>query len=232
MTNPPSEFERAEQAGPQEPAADHASGPLRVDGTPGLVERAEEHLFHFREIATDEEKLIDLEQQEVDGVVAALKERTPPELPGVDLSAVKQIDPEFDDESFRAVARETFYKVREARTLQNPQESAELLSPQMPFLSVNDVVISGAEVVGDQEEIRAHFSISAGEEDADDRTGQVLAGGSTEHSWEELWRFTRNPQADTSASDERHEITNVRTDQWLVAHRGWVVTAITRLPAS
>ena len=250
MTNPPSELGRAETAGPPEPAADDSPGHPRTAGLPGPVERAEEHLFHFREIATDEEKLIDLEQQEVDGMVAALKERTSPELPGVDLSAVKQVDPEFDAEAFRAVARETFYKVREARTLQNPQESAELLTPQMqreiqneisgdavshrhhllPFLWVNDVVISGAEVAGGQEEIRVRFSISAGEEDADDRTGQALAGGSTEHSWEELWRFARNPKADTSASDERHEIADASTDQWLVAHRGWIVTEITRLP--
>jgi hypothetical protein len=76
-------------------------------------------------------KLIDLEQQEVEGTVAGLKDRTPAELPGVDASTIKQIDPEFDAEAFRAIARETFYKVREARKLQNPQESAELLSPQM-----------------------------------------------------------------------------------------------------
>ena len=252
MTNPPGELGRAEKDGPPERAPDDSSRHPRTARFPGPVERAEEHPFHFREIATDEEKLIDLEQQEVDGMVAALKERTSPELPGVDLSAVKQADPEFDAEAFRAIARETFYKVREARTLQNPPESAELLSPQMqreiqheisgdaashrhhllPFLWVNDVVISGAEVAGGQEEIRVRFSISAGEEDADDRTGQVPAGGSTEHSWEELWRFARNPKADTSASDERHEITNERTGQWLVAHRGWVVTEITRVPAS
>jgi inner membrane protein import complex subunit Tim44-like protein len=218
----------------------------------GPVERAEEHLFHFRKIASDEEKLIDLEQQEVDGTVAGLKDRTPAELHGVDTSTIKQIDPEFDAEAFRAIARETFYKVRDARKLQNPQESAELLSPQMqreiqdaisgdvaahqhhllPFLWINDATIAGAEVVDGQGEIDVRFSISAAEEDLDDRTGQVLAGGGTEHSWEELWRFTRGPKADTSVSDERHEITNVAGDQWMVAHRGWIVTDIARLPAS
>jgi len=100
-------------------------------GDLGPVERAEEEVFHVREIASDEEQLIDLEQQEVDGTVAGLKDRTPAELPGVDTSTIKQIDPEFDDEAFRAIARETFYKVRETRKLQNPQESAELLNPQM-----------------------------------------------------------------------------------------------------
>jgi predicted lipid-binding transport protein (Tim44 family) len=218
----------------------------------GPVERAEEHLFHLSEIASDQEELIDLEQQEVDGTVAGLKDRTPAELPGVDTSTIKRIDPEFDAEAFRAIARETFYKVREARKLQNPRESAELFSPQMqreiqgaisedaaahrhhllPFLWINDAMITGAEVVDGQEEIDVLFSISAAEEDRDDRTGQVLAGDDTEHSWEELWRFTRDPKADTSVSDERHEITNVAADQWMVAHRGWIVAGIARLPAS
>jgi hypothetical protein len=252
MGNPPGELGRAEKTAPPDSAPEGSAGQLQADRPLGPAGRAEEHLFHFREIAADQEKLIDLEQQEVDGIVAGLKDRTPAELPGVDTSAIKQVDHEFDDEAFRAIARETFYKVREARKLQNPQESAELLSPQMqreiqnaisgdvashrhhllPFLWVNDAVIAGAEVVNGQEEIDVRFSISAGEEDVDDRTGQVLAGGSAEHSWEELWRFTRAPQADTSASDERHEITNVHTDQWMVAHRGWVVTDIARLSAN
>jgi hypothetical protein len=31
---------------------------------------------------------------------------------------------------------------------------------------------------------------------------------------------------------ERHEITSTEPDRWMVAHRGWTVTDITRLPAS
>ena len=50
----------------------------------------------------------------------------------------------------------------------------------------------------------------------DDDTGQVLAGDTSEHSWEERWRFMRDPQADTLASDERHEITFDRAGQWMV----------------
>jgi Tim44-like domain len=213
------------------------------------VERVEEHLLHRHEIAEVKDKLIDLGEQEVDGIVKALKDRTPARLPGVDTSAIKQVDPEFDDETFRAIARETFFKVREARTLQNPEESAELLSPQMqgemqtaisgelashrhhllPLLSLSDAVIASAEVVAGHEEIGVRFSIVAAEEDVDDRTHQVLAGDSSEHSWDELWRFVRDPQAHASANDERHETTLVAADQWMVAHRGWVVTEIERL---
>jgi predicted lipid-binding transport protein (Tim44 family) len=229
------------------------SGELnRGDRFLGLVESGEEHLFHFREVAAEQEKAIDLEQQEVDGTVAGLNDRTPTGLPGVDTSALQRVDPEFDEEAFRGIARETFYKVQQARALQNPQESAELVSPQMqreiqnaisgdvaahrhhllPFLWVSDAVIAGAEVADGREQVDVRFSISAAEEDLDDRTGQVLAGDSDEHSWAELWRFTRVPGSETSASDERHEVTSVRADQWMVAHRGWTVTKIARLPGS
>jgi predicted lipid-binding transport protein (Tim44 family) len=251
MADPPGGSGQADQSDPQF-AAEPAAGYLQAGSSAGRFGRGEEHLFHVQQVATDEERLLDLGQQEVDGVVAALNDRTQAELAGVDTSALKQVDPGFDDEAFRAIARETFSKVREARRLQNPQEAAELLSPQMqselqdaisgdvashrhhllPFLSVKDAVIAGARLAGGQEEIDVQFSISAAEDDLDDRTGQVLAGDDTERSWEERWRFTRDPQADTSASDERHEITFVRTDQWMVAHRGWLVTEITRLPTS
>ncbi len=219
---------------------------------PGEFGRAGEHVFHSRQIAADEEKLIDLGEREVDGVVSALGDRTPARLPGVDISAIQRADPEFGEEAFRAIARETFYKVREARGLQNPQQAAELLSPQMqrdvqdviagdvashrhhllPFLTLTDAVIATAEVTGGEEQIDVLFSVCAAEEDVDDRTGQVLAGDGTERSWTERWRFTRNPAVDTSASDLRHEITLDPAAQWLVAHRGWTVTDITRLPAS
>ena len=252
MGNPPGEFGRAEQIDPPDLGPDGSAGRMRADGLLGPFEGAEEHLFHVREIVADQERLIDLDQQEVDGILAGLKDRTPATLPGVDTSALKQVDPEFDNEAFRAIARETFYKVREARSQENQQESTELLSPQMrselqneisgdvashrhrllPFLTVNDAVIAGAQVVDGHEEIDVRFSISAAEKDVDDRTGQVLAGDNSEHSWEEVWRFTRDPSADTSARDEWHEITNVRADQWMVAHRGWVVTEIARLPAN
>jgi hypothetical protein len=218
----------------------------------GRIKDVEEHLFHSGEIAADEERLIDLEQQEVDGTVAGLMDRTPVALPGVDTSVIRQADPEFDAEAFRAIARETFYKVREARKLQNPKESAELLSQAMqremqdaiagdaaahrhhllPFLWIKDAVIAGALVVDGQEQIDVRFSLSAVEEDLDDRTGQVVGGDGAEHSWAEVWRFRRTPGTDTSASDEQHEIAFAEPDQWMVAHCGWTVTEMTRLPAS
>jgi len=252
MANPPAEPGSAGMTGRPEFAADRPSGDLPPDRFLAPAGGTEERLFHVRQIADDEDELLELGEQEVDSIVAALNKRTTAELPGVDTSAIRQVDPEFDDEAFRAVARETFYKVREARKLQDPQESAELLSPQMqselreaisgdvaahrhhllPGLWLNDAVIAGAQVIDGREQIDVRFSISAGEEDVDDRTGQVVDGDSTEHPWEERWRFTRDPGSDTAASDERHQITLDRAGNWMVAHRGWVVTQIERLPAS
>ena len=251
MTNSPGEPWRA-AADPAETAADGPAGRLLGDRLVDAVEHAEEHVLRLHEIAAVQDELIDLGEQEVDGILTALKDRTPTRLPGVDTSVIRHVDPEFDDEVFRAIARETFYKVRESRGLLDSQEPAELLSPQMqsemrnaisgdvashrhhllPFLSLSDAVIASAEVVGGQEQIGVLFSIVAGEEDVDDRTGQVIAGDSTEHSWNELWCFARDPEADTAATDERHQITLVPADQWMVAHRGWVVTDIARLPAA
>lgn len=219
---------------------------------PSELERAEEHLFHTREAFTDQERLIDLEQQEVDGTVAGLNDRTPAALPGVDTGVLRAVDPQFDDEAFRAIARETFYKVREARSAQNPQESAELVTAQiqrdiqtavtgdvashqhhlLPFLWLKDAVITRAEVVDGREQIDVRFSISAAEEDVDDVTGATVAGDGEEHGWEEVWRFTRQIGVDTSDSDERHQVTGVRADQWMFAHRGWLVTDIARLTGS
>jgi predicted lipid-binding transport protein (Tim44 family) len=175
--------------------------------------RSEEHLFHAKQIVADDERLLDLGQQEVDGVVAALHDRTAAERPGVDTAAIRQIDQDFDDEAFRAIARETFYKVREARKLQNLPESADLLSAHMqrelqdaisgdvaahrhhllPLLTLQDAVIADAQVTGGQEQIDVVFTISAIEEDVDDRTGQALDADSSPHAWQEQWRFTRDP---------------------------------------
>lgn len=252
MADPPGGIGQAGNSDPLQSADDSPPSYPQTGRFAARAERAEEPLFHVRQIAADEERLIDLRQQEADGIVAALNDRTPALLAGVDTAALRQVDPEFDDEAFRAIARETFYKVREARRLQNPQESAELLSPQMqselqnaisgdvashrhhllPFLTLNDAVIASAQVVGGKEQIDVQFSISAAEEDVDDRTGQILEGDDTERPWEERWRFTRDPQVDTSVIDERHEISLIDADEWLVAHRGWQVTLITRLPAT
>jgi len=250
MTDLPGET--AEQSDALWPAPDRLGGQLRDEGFLGFAERGEEHLFHTREAVTDQERLIDLEQQEVQGTIAGLNDRTPATLPGVETDAIKKLDPEFDDEAFRAIARETFYKVREARSAQNSRESAELVGPQvqrdiqeavasdvashrhhlLAFLWLKDAAIARADVIDDREEIDVRFSISAAEQDVDDFTGEAVAGDGDEHAWEELWRFTRHNGADTSASDERHQVTSIRADQWMFAHRGWIVTDIARLPVS
>src|SRR5260370_26801694 len=106
----------------------------KLSSRPGLekeIPSIEEPLFHAHQIAADREKLIDLEQKEVDGIEAGLQERTPATLPRVDLGAITKIDPQFDVEQFRDIARETFYKVKDARRREDSKESAPLLSDKM-----------------------------------------------------------------------------------------------------
>ena len=226
MANPPDELGRAGNTDIPESVADHSADDHPAGRFPGPIGRAEEHLFHFRRIAADQEEILDLGQQEVDGIVTAFNERTLPELAGVDTSGIEQVDPGFDDEAFRAIARETFYKVRQARKLQNPQESAELLSPQMqrelqnaisgdvashrhhllPLLYSSDAVIAGAEVVGGQEQIDVLSRSPPRRKTWTTTPARYWPATTREHSWEERWRFMRDPHADTLASDERHEI--------------------------
>jgi predicted lipid-binding transport protein (Tim44 family) len=228
---------------------DHAAERLEREPGAGGLAKEEEHLFHFQQIVKDEEKLDDLRQKEVDEIVTALHEKTPAEEAGVDIGVIKQLDPQFDEEQFRSIARETFYKVREARTFEDPNDSEALLSPQMqaemtaliegdvaahrhhlmPMLTVVDAVIAGAAANNGLEEIDVDFSISSAEDEVDNATGAITSGDTTVRSWKERWHFQRDPKVDSSAVDRAHNI-NVTIEQWLVEHRGWIVTRIDRLP--
>lgn len=202
----------------------------------GRIEGAENRIFHFAQVADDEAKLEDLSIAEVDQVDAALAHRTPGVAEGVDLTTLRAIDPQFDVEGFRAIARETFYKVRQARTDRNPNESAALLSAAMqttvaseiagdvaahrthvaPGLTCTDAVITAAGVSAGREEIDCRFSVTWGVDSATTRT------------WNERWHFQRDPSVDSAATDEQHEL-EPSHDGWIVAHRGWIVNAIERL---
>ncbi len=77
MAEPPGGIGQAGNSDPLQPAGDSPESYPQTGRFAARVERAEEPLFHVGQIAADEERLIDLRQQEVDGIVAALKDRTP-----------------------------------------------------------------------------------------------------------------------------------------------------------
>jgi predicted lipid-binding transport protein (Tim44 family) len=212
-----------------------------------LDEDFAEHLFHVQEVEDAQEKLEDLQEEMVDEIVTALNERTPATLPGVDLAAIKQADPQFDVENFRTIARDTFYIVKDARRRQDLDDLAPLLSDKMqgemaavingdvaahrhhimPFLTVTEAQIASAAMTDGKERIDVILSLSSAESDIDDETKQVI-GDNVEHNWQERWCFQRDPSVDTSATDMEHLLAD-GADEWFVAHRGWIVIDIQRI---
>ncbi|MGD0833983.1 MAG: TIM44-like domain-containing protein [Candidatus Dormibacteria bacterium] len=172
------------------------------------------------------------------------------EAMGVDLAAIRAVDPQFDDFAFRSIARETFNKVREARSTEHLDEADALLSPAMedevksevggdvaahrhhllPGLEVEDAVIVEAAVTDGREVLDVRLEVAGEELDRDDATLAVVSGDQVVRRWSELWRFERDPSMDSSQTDLQHTL-RFGDDGWLVAHRGWVVTGIERLPA-
>jgi len=177
-------------------------------------------------------------------------EQPPAEAAGVDLAPIRAVDPQFDDFAFRSIARETFNKVREARSTERTEEAEALLSPTMeaevrqevggdvaahrhhllPGLEVDDATIVAAAVAGGREVLDVRLDVAGEEMERDDASGAVVAGDATVRRWSERWRFERDPSMDSSQTDLQHTL-RFGDDGWLVAHRGWVVTGIERLPA-
>ena len=101
------------------------------------VLREAEHLVPFRgrmvskleeaAAALGEEDRLD--QQMLLDVGNEFHEQPPAEAAGVDLASIRAVDPQFDDFGFRTIARETFNKVREARSTERADEADALLSP-------------------------------------------------------------------------------------------------------
>ncbi|MGD1054182.1 MAG: TIM44-like domain-containing protein [Candidatus Dormibacteria bacterium] len=223
------------------------------------VARGLEHLEPFRgrmvskleeaagvlgeEDPVDQKMLVDLDRE--------YHEQPPVEAAGVDLGAIRAVDPQFDDFAFRSIARETFNKVREARSTERTDEADALMSPAMeaeigqevsgdvaahrhhllPGLEVDQATIVAAAVAGGREVVDVRLDVAGEELERDDATGAVVAGDATVRRWSERWRFERDPSMDSSQTDRDHTL-KFGDEGWLVAHRGWVVTQIERLPAA
>jgi hypothetical protein len=224
----------------------------------GVVREAE-HLVPFRGrmVSKLEEAAAVLgeedprDQQMVADLGKEYHDQPPVEAAGVDLAAIRAVDPQFDDFSFRTIARETFNKVREARSTERTGEADALLSPTMeaevsqevsgdvaahrhrllPGLEVDGATMVAASVVGGREVIDVRLDVAGEEMERDDATAAVVAGDATVRRWSERWRFERDPSMDSSQTDRDHTL-KFGDEGWMVAHCGWVVTQIERLPAA
>ncbi len=190
----------------------------------------------------DQQMLVDLDKE--------VHEQPPAEAAGVDLAAIRAVDPQFDDFAFRTIARETFNKVREARSTERTDEADALMSPAMeaeisqevsgdvaahrhhllPGLEVDGATIVAAALAGGKEVIDVRLDVAGEEMERDDVTTAIVAGDATVRRWSERWRFERDPSMDSSQTDRDHTL-RFGDEGWMVAHHGWVVTQIERLPA-
>jgi predicted lipid-binding transport protein (Tim44 family) len=181
---------------------------------------------------------------------ALMDNRPPAEAPGVDVSAVKALDPSFDGQQFLTIARESFYSIRQARSADNTALADGECSPDLmsqlrnvvegdvashrhhllPGLEVRSAVIWAADVTNGKITMVVRFHLGSEEVDRDS-SGAVLAGDFSEREWDENWTFWRDPSASSAEVDREHVVNIENTNGWLFAHRGWVVTAIERLSA-
>ncbi len=219
---------------------------------------AAEHLVPFsgaisrdtEQVASDLDEEDRRDQQMYQEVDKDFHAQPPAEAIGVDLTAIRAVDPQFDDFAFRSIARETFNKVREARSTEHLDEADALLSPAMeaevksevggdvaahrhhllPGLEVDEAIIVEAAVTDGREVIDVRLEVAGEELERDDATLAVVSGDDTVRRWSELWRFERDPSVDSSQTDREHTL-KFGDGGWLVAHGGWVVTTIERLPA-
>ena len=98
----------------------------------------------------------------------------------------------------------------------------------LPGLEIDDARIVKTGLAGGTETVTVRLWLRGERLVRDDATGQVVDGGTDEVSWQEDWTLARDPAHSDTVEDQ----TFVRSGQWFVAHRGWVVTAITPVSAS
>lgn len=146
-------------------------------------EAAEEQLD-----AVDDKMLGDLDRE--------FHERGEDAVPGLDLSDVTKVDPEFSADAFLLIARDTFRFMQDAKTQGAPSLDADISSAE----------VTAATVVNGLEHAVVRFGIIG---DAAPITQD--------------WTFERDPSGDTTVDDEQHEVAD---GGWTVAHRGWRLTGI------
>ncbi|HUY97793.1 MAG TPA: Tim44-like domain-containing protein [Verrucomicrobiae bacterium] len=162
---------------------------------------------------------------------------------GVDLSAIKGIDPQFDEHQFISISREVFEIVHAARAKRDAGVSAQELTPEVdaalkaaiaqdqahnrlhlfPGIEIEDAKIAAAKVDGGKEIISTHYVVKGEEMERDARTLSVLTGTDAVLQWEEVWTFARDPSVDSSSID--HQMT-LMASRWYFNHLGWMVSTI------
>jgi predicted lipid-binding transport protein (Tim44 family) len=180
-----------------------------------------------------------------------LADRPPASDAGVDLTPVTAADAAFDGHAFLAIARESYFKMRDAwerRTasiaagLCNAAVMAELQETiaadavaqrrhLLPGIEIRSAIITRATVSEHKMclVVRMHL---VGKEYYVDDAFDIVDGDDEYHNWDEDWTFVRDTSIDGRGADRTHALLREEQGGWGFAHRGWTVASIARVVAS
>jgi predicted lipid-binding transport protein (Tim44 family) len=178
------------------------------------------------EFRVDEERQASVEAQQ-----PAPPPPTPPPpaaASSVNLDKLMKVDPGFSDREFLAIARETFLLVNEARMRGIPIIARNLLLPGLeatlpvvptstPGLEIAGATINQFKVTGDETVLTVSFAILGYEAQSD----QGKVDLPEPKRWSEDWTFVRSATTSTASDDPTSLLPG-----WMVAHKGWRVSAI------
>jgi len=221
--------------------AEHAAVTALNDLIPGYDEKMAGILDDMDREAAADKAMLEGEEQ-------LMANRAAPEAAGVDMSAIRAADPTFDDQAFLTIARESYQRVREARSRDKLQFTDAELSPQLlnefkdvvagdveshrhhllPGLEITSAAIEAATVAATKITIVVRFHLEAAEVEVDE-SATVVAGDYTQRQWDENWTFERDTSVDAAPVDTALTFVPIEAGGWLVAHRGWMVTAVDRV---
>jgi predicted lipid-binding transport protein (Tim44 family) len=205
--------------------------------------RAERIAAKFEELDRVEDRLEDAWSE-------MLAERPPATDAGVDLALVTAADPAFDAQAFLAVARESYFQMREAWEQRNASIASGLCTPEvraelqaavaadaaaarrhlLPGVEISTAVIKSATVSGREISLVVRIHLVGKEHYVDDAFN-IVSGDDEYHTWDEDWTFVRDMAVDESAEDREHALLREEQGGWDFAHRGWNVASIARVGA-
>jgi predicted lipid-binding transport protein (Tim44 family) len=186
-----------------------------------------------------------------DAWAAMLADRPPAAASGVDLNGVLAGDPAFDGHAFLAIARESYFGMREAwekrdarmarglctRPIMTELEVAisnDLAAGRkhlLPGIEINSAVITNASASDSKLTVIVRMHLIGKEHYVDETTFALVAGDDEYHDWDEEWTFEKVPGIDDPVEDREHALLREAEGGWDYAHRGWNVAGIERIGA-
>jgi predicted lipid-binding transport protein (Tim44 family) len=176
-----------------------------------------------------------------------LADRPPASEPGVDLAPVTAADPAFDGHAFLAIARESYFKMREAWERRTASMATGLCTGEvmaelqktiaadavaqrrhvLPGIEIRSATITSAAVTDCKMSLGVRMQLVGKEYYVDDAFA-LVDGDDEYHSWDEDWTFVRDMAIDGRGTDRTHALLREEQGGWDFAHHGWIAARITR----